>query len=106
MVKIYGSSDDLVCLDNSNYAEDEICCYDVAGVWLFLDDDTVLFVAYSHGIWRISIEQEGTMPYQHIVCPEILHLFRAGQHHSAVQKTLVGDALPKPVLRYDWHFQS
>ena len=39
-------------------------------------------------------------------CPEILHLFRAGQHHSAVQKTLVGDALPKPVLRYDWHFQS
>ena len=24
MVKIYGSSDDLVCLDNSNYAEDEI----------------------------------------------------------------------------------
>lgn len=32
MVKIYGSSDDLVCLDNSNYAEDEICCYDVAGV--------------------------------------------------------------------------
>ena len=42
MVKIYGSSDDLVCLDNSNYAEDEICCYDVAGVWLFLDDDTVL----------------------------------------------------------------
>lgn len=56
MVKIYGSSDDLVCLDNSNYAEDEICCYDVAGVWLFLDDDTVLFVAYSHGIWRISIE--------------------------------------------------
>lgn len=52
MVKIYGSSDDLVCLDNSNYAEDEICCYDVAGVWLFLDDDTVLFVTYSKGIWQ------------------------------------------------------
>lgn len=44
MVKIYGSSDDLVCLDNSNYTEDEIGCYDVAGVWLFLEDDTVLFV--------------------------------------------------------------
>lgn len=41
MVKIYGSSDDLVCLDNSNYAVDEIGCYDVAGVWLFLEDDTV-----------------------------------------------------------------
>lgn len=53
MVKIYGSSDDLVCLDNSNYAVDEIGCYDVAGVWLFLEDDTVLFVHYTDGIWRI-----------------------------------------------------
>lgn len=50
MVKIYGSSDDLVCLDNSNYAVDEIGCYDVAGVWLFLEDDTVLFVHYTDGI--------------------------------------------------------
>lgn len=46
MVKIYGSSDDLVCLDNSNYTEDEIGCYDVAGVWLFLEDDTVLLTRY------------------------------------------------------------
>lgn len=63
MVKIYGSSDDLVCLDNSNYTEDEIGCYDVAGVWLFLEDDTVLFVHYTDGIWRIDVEQEGSMPY-------------------------------------------
>lgn len=42
MVKIYGSSDDLVCLDNSNYGVDEIGCFDVKGVRLFLDDDTIL----------------------------------------------------------------
>ena len=35
MVKIYGHSDDSVCLDNSRYFEDEIECFDVAGVRLF-----------------------------------------------------------------------
>lgn len=43
MVKIYGHSDDSVCLDNSRYFEDEIECFDVAGVRLFLDDGTILF---------------------------------------------------------------
>ena len=62
MVKIYGSSDDLVCLDNSNYG------VDVKGVRLFLDDDTILVVRYTNGIWRIEIERKGTAPYQHEVC--------------------------------------
>ena len=53
MVKIYGHSDDSVCLDNSQYFEDEIECFDVAGVRLFLNDGTILFVCYSSGIWRI-----------------------------------------------------
>lgn len=60
MVKIYGSSDDLVCLDNSNYGVDEIGCFDVKGVRLFLDDDTILVVRYTNG--------KGTAPYQHEVC--------------------------------------
>ena len=59
MLKIYGSSDDLVCLDNSN---------DVKGVRLFLDDDTILVVRYTNGIWRIEIKRKGTAPYQHEVC--------------------------------------
>lgn len=59
MVKIYGSSDDLVCLDNSNYGVDEIGCFDVKGVRLFLDDDTILVVRYTNGIWRIEIERKG-----------------------------------------------
>jgi len=68
VVKIYGSSDDLVCLDNSNYGVDEIGCFDVKGVRLFLDDDTIIVVRYIDGIWRIEIERKGTAPYQHEVC--------------------------------------
>ena len=68
MVKIYGSSDDRVCLDNSNYGVDEIGCFDVKGVRLFLDDDAILVVRYTNGIWRIEIERKGTAPYQHEVC--------------------------------------
>lgn len=69
MVKIYGSSDDLVCLDNSNYGVDEIGCSNVKGVRLFLNDDTILVVRYTNGIWRIEIERKGTAPYQRTVCP-------------------------------------
>ena len=54
MVKIYGYSDDTVCLDNSKYFEDEIGCFDVAGVRLYLDDGTVLFVCFSSGVWAVS----------------------------------------------------
>lgn len=50
MVKIYGYSDDIVCIENSRYFEDEIGCFDVAGVRLFLDDNTILFVCFSSGV--------------------------------------------------------
>lgn len=68
--KSYGHSDDSVCLDNSRYFEDEIECFDVAGVRLFLDDGTILFICYSSGVWRIFIEQEGSAPHKHKVCQE------------------------------------
>lgn len=42
----------------------------VAGVRLYLDDGTVLFVCYSSGVWRIFIEQEGSAPHRHKVCQE------------------------------------
>lgn len=70
MVKIYGFSDDLVCLDSSNYGVDEIGSFNVKGVRLFLDDDTIIVVRYIDGIWRIEIERKGTVPYQHTVCPD------------------------------------
>lgn len=34
-----------------------------------MDDDTILVVRYTNGIWRIEIERKGTAPYQHTVCP-------------------------------------
>lgn len=71
MVKIYGYSDDTVCLDNSKYFEDEIGCFDVAGVRLYLDDGTVLFVCYSSGVWA--------------------HLHRAGRFRAAPAQGLSGD---------------
>ena len=52
MVKIYGYSDDTVCLDNSKYFENEIECFDVAGVRLYLDDGTVL-VNFTDGIDKL-----------------------------------------------------
>ena len=70
MVKIYGYSDDIVCIEKSRYFEDEIGCFDVAGVRLYLDDGTILFVCYSSGVWRIFIEQEGSAPHRHKVCQE------------------------------------
>jgi len=70
MVKIYGYSDDIVCIENSRYFEDEIGCFDVAGVRLYLDDGTILFVCFSSGGWRIFIEQEGSAPYRHKVYQE------------------------------------
>jgi hypothetical protein len=33
-----------------------------------LDDDTILVVRYTNGIWRIEIERKGTAPYQHVIC--------------------------------------
>lgn len=70
MVKICGHSDDIVCIENSRYFENEIECFDVAGVRLFLDDGTILFICYSSGVWRIFIEQEGSAPHKHKVCQE------------------------------------
>lgn len=62
MVKIYGSSDDLVCLDNSTYGVDEIGCFDVKGVRLFLDDDTILVVRYTNGMFYDCTSLEDASP--------------------------------------------
>lgn len=71
MVKIYGYSDDTVCLDNSKYFEDEIGCFDVAGVRLYLDDGTVLFCLLL--LWRLA------------------YFHRAGRFRAAPAQGLSGD---------------
>ena len=45
MVKVYGTSDDLVEIENSQYKEDEIGCYDHDVRIRFLDG-TIIRVGY------------------------------------------------------------
>ena len=60
---VYGLSDDLVEIENTEYEDDEIDCYDCKGVRLHFFDGTVAFVSYGdNGIWRIKIEQQGFAP--------------------------------------------
>lgn len=60
---VYGLSDDLVEIENTEYEDDEIDCYDCKGVRLHFFDGTVAFVSYGdNGIWRIKIEHQGFAP--------------------------------------------
>lgn len=61
MVKVYGSSDDLVEIEGSIYDEDEIGCYGQDVIIKFCDG-TVIRVGYSKkdmAVWFIDIEKSG-----------------------------------------------
>lgn len=47
-VTIYGYSDDLVEIENSQYKEDEIDCYDKA-IRFFFVDGTIISICYAQG---------------------------------------------------------
>ena len=70
MVKVYGASDDLVEIENSQYKEDEIGCYDHDVRIRFLDG-TVIRVGYPKeglAIWWIEIEKQGTEEHNLTIC--------------------------------------
>lgn len=70
MVRIYGCSDDLVEIEGSNYAEDEIGCFD-GEVLLTFDDGTIARIGYPKhraGIWYINIEHEGSAAQTLTIC--------------------------------------
>ena len=72
MVKVYGASDDLVEIENSEYKEDEIGCYD-HDVRIHFLDGTVIRVGYSKdglAIWWIEIEKQGTAEHKLIICDD------------------------------------
>ena len=72
MVKVYGTSDDLVEIENSKYKEDEIGCYDHDVRIRFLDG-TVIRVGYPKdglAIWWVEIEKQGTAEYKLTVCDD------------------------------------
>lgn len=72
MVKVYGASDDLVEIENSQYKEDEIGCYDHDVRIRFLDG-TIIRVGYPKdglAIWWVEIEKQGTAEHELTVCDD------------------------------------
>lgn len=70
MVRIYGRSDDLVEIEGSNYAEDEIGCYNQDVIIIF-EDGTQIKVGYSKeniGVWYIVVECEGIAEHNLYIC--------------------------------------
>ena len=68
MVKVYGVSDDLVEIEGSKYAEDEIDCFE-RNVRIWFDDGAIIRASYSDGgIWRIYVEHTGTGNNSLAVC--------------------------------------
>lgn len=72
MVKVYGASDDLVEIDNSQYKEDEIGCYDHDVRIRFLDG-TIIRVGYPKDgldVWWVEIEKQGTAEHKLTICDD------------------------------------
>ena len=72
MVKVYGASDDLVEIENSQYKDDEIGCYD-HDVRIRFVDGTVIRVGYPKdglAIWWIEIEKQGTAEHKLTICDD------------------------------------
>lgn len=72
MVTIYGYSDDTVEIENSNYNEGSIDCYDKEVRFRFTDG-TVIRIGYSKpklGVWYIVREHVGTADQTLLVCED------------------------------------
>lgn len=69
-VTIYGYSDDLVEIENSQYKEDEIDCYDKAIRFYFVDG-TIISICYAQGgVWKITHEVIGKAWYELTRCED------------------------------------
>ena len=69
-VTIYGYSDDLVEIQNSQYKEDEIDCYDKAIRFYFVDG-TIISICYAQGgVWKITHEAIGKAWYELTRCED------------------------------------
>lgn len=70
MVRIYGSSDDLLEIEGSEYYENEIGCCDSDVVVEFYDG-TIIRCGYAKpdlAVWYINVVKEGTAPRDLLVC--------------------------------------
>lgn len=71
MAKVYGHSDDIVCIENLE-SEYTIDCYGKV-VCIQFDDDTIIHCGYgkeSGGIWWIQVTQEGSAHHELTVCED------------------------------------
>lgn len=69
-VTIYGYSDDLVEIENSQYKKDEIDCYDKA-IRFFFVDGTIISICYAQGgVWKITHEAIGKAWYELTRCED------------------------------------
>jgi hypothetical protein len=69
-VTIYGYSDDLVEIENSQYKKDEIDCYDKAIRFYFVDG-TIISICYAQGgVWKITHEAIGKAWYELTRCED------------------------------------
>ena len=101
MVKVYGASDDLVEIENSQYKEDEIGCYDHDVRIRFLDG-TIIRVGYPKdglGIWWIDIEKQGTAEHKLTICDDedsriysdIFEIDSEIKSHSVIKQKYIRD---------------
>lgn len=70
MVKIFGCSDDLVEIENSNYKEDEIDCFE-KNVIITFKDETKIKIGYCKNdmaIWWIKVLNKGNANQNLIIC--------------------------------------
>lgn len=63
MLKVYGYSDDVICIEGAAHPDNEIGCYD-EDVRLWFSDGTRAMVHYGKpgigGVWSITLERRGT----------------------------------------------
>lgn len=70
MAIVYGSSDDLVEIENSKFEEAEIFCFG-QNVRMCFDDGTVILIGYSRyvpGVWSIDFEKHGFASFDLSIC--------------------------------------
>lgn len=72
MAKVYGYSDDIVCIEHIEGGCTEVDCY-CRDVSVSFTDGTVICVGYSKkgkGIWWIEVEKHGTATQELNVCED------------------------------------
>lgn len=106
MIKVYGCSDDLVEIENSQYKTDEIGCYE-NDVRIRFVDGTVIRIGYPKktllgefiGVWWIEIEKHGTANSKLTLCEDedaeiysdIFEIDAEIKSHSLIKQKFIGE---------------